>query len=195
MFGPSHKIALDAALASDAFGALAVLSVCLWPFFSQRRTILLIQSAGTLAFALNYLLLDSTTAAITCGVSIVQLTAAALIRRRLWLLAVYAATLPVFLCLVATTWCGVPSALAAGGGLVSSAARLQRSTAAMMALFLCSAPFWVSHDLLTNSGFGLVVDALSIAGNGLGLLRCQCRVNLPQLRRSKIPSRLRCSVS
>ena len=171
MVGAWHSSIIDTHLASDVFGALALAALSFSSLSIERRTILLIQSAGSTAFSLHFLLLGSGTAALTCAVSVLQLAAAALITHRGRLFAFYAALLPLVAWTVAVTWQGLPSVLAAAGALFACAARLQRSIAPMARLSLCGAPLWVAHNFLVGSSFGLALDAVSIAGNSFVCFR------------------------
>jgi len=166
-----HTSPVDISLASDIFGALALAALFLSSLFIERRTILLLQSAGSTALGLHFYWLGSGTAAFTCAISVLQLLAAALITRRDRSLAFYAASLPVLAWTVAATWQGLPSVFAATGALFACAARLQRSTAPMARLSLCGAPLWIAHNLLVGSVFGLALDAVSIVGNSFVYLR------------------------
>ena len=192
MLDLSARMAIDAALVGQALGAVALLCACTWPFCRQRRTMLLVQAAGSAALALYFASLGLATAASTGAVSLVQLLMAALIQRRARLMAAYAATIPVSVWLVAASWHGVPSALATLGAILCSIARLQRETKPMMVVSLFAAPFWVAHNLLTGSAFGLALDALSIAGSIVGLLRLRRRTPLiPERVVPAYPSRYR----
>jgi hypothetical protein len=170
-----HTSIFDARLASDVFGALALAALLLSSLFIERRTILLIQSAGSTAFALHFFLLGSGTAALTCAISVLQLAAAGLIRNRGRLLLFYAALLPLVAWTVAATWQGLPSVLAATGALFACAARLQRSTASLARISLYGAPLWIAHNVLVGSVFGLALDAVSIVGSSFVCLRLSFR--------------------
>jgi hypothetical protein len=161
----------DARFASDVFGALALAALLFSSFFIERRTILLIQSAGSSAFGLHFFLLGSGTAAITCAISVLQLAAAGLIRDRGRLLLLYAALLPLAAWTVAATWQGLPSVLAATGAIFACAARLQRSTASLARISLYGAPLWIAHNVLVGSVFGLALDTVSIVGSSFICLR------------------------
>lgn len=184
------RMAINAALVGQAFGAAALLCACTWPLCRQRRTILLVQAAGSAALALYFASLGSGTAASTGAVSLVQLLMAALIQRRSRLMVAYAATIPLSAWLVAASWHGVPSALATLGAVLCSTARLQRETKPMMIMFLCATPFWVAHNLLTGSAFGLALDVLSVAGSAASLLRL-CQGMLPMSARARPSSHAR----
>lgn len=192
MLDLSARMAIDTALVGQCLGAAALLCACTWPFCRQRRMILLVQAAGSAALALYFASLGSATAASTGAVSLGQLLMAALIQRRSRLAAAYAATIPASAWLIAASWHGLPSALATLGAALCSTARLQRETKSMMIMFLCAAPFWVTHNLLTGSAFGLALDALSIAGNIIGLLRLRRGTPLtPEQARPAYPMRYR----
>lgn len=166
-----HSSLAGNSLASNLFGAMALAALFLSSLFIERRSILLLQSAGSTALGLHFLWLGVGTAAFTCAISVLQLLAAALITRRKYLLAFYAALLPILGWTVAASWHGLPSALAAVGLLFACTAQLQRSTALMARLSLCGAPLWFAHNLIVGSFFGLALDAVSFSGNSLVYLR------------------------
>lgn len=170
MFDLLARTAADTGPIGPMFGVAALLCAFAWPFCRRHRTMLLVQAAGTTALALYFAAQGLTTAASTCAVSLVQLLMAALIQHRGRLLAAYAATVPISVCLIAASWLGIPSAFAAIGAILCSTARLQRNKRPMMLVFLGATPFWVGHNFLTGSGFGLALDGISMIGNGFGLI-------------------------
>ncbi|MBP2278592.1 YgjV family protein [Sphingomonas sp. PL20] len=62
---------------ATAFGCMALLCVISWPFFSDYKKVVQIQSAGAAAFAMYFLMLGSPTAAIACLISCAQLVVSA----------------------------------------------------------------------------------------------------------------------
>jgi len=156
---------------TSLFGFIAVIAVLLWPFFSERKMMILGQSIGTGAFALHFLFLGSVTAAATSCLALVQLLAAPTTpgRWRLWM--IYGASVIILAGLPVVTWGGLPSVLASIGSLLATGARLQRSTTLMRAGFLVSSPFWALHNIMVGSIFGLTVDMVSFASNSLALCR------------------------
>src|SRR3546814_13565273 len=100
---------------ATAFGCVALLCVVSWPFFSDYRTVVKIQSAGAAAFALYFLMLGSPTAAIACVISCSQLLVSASVRDRYVVVCLYGASLIVLSFLSVVTWHGIPSALAFTG--------------------------------------------------------------------------------
>src|SRR3546814_7242233 len=93
---------------------VALLCVVSWPFFSDYRTVVKIQSAGAAAFALYFLMLGSPTAAIACVISCSQLLVSASVRDRYVVVCLYGASLIVLSFLSVVTWHGIPSALEIG---------------------------------------------------------------------------------
>ncbi|QCO00451.1 hypothetical protein D3093_34945 (plasmid) [Azospirillum argentinense] len=81
-----------------------------------------------------------------------------------WCRALYAATVPLLAVLTASTWVGWPSACAAAGMALGTAARWCRSALLLRVLFLLAGACWVVHDILTGSTFGLLADLLCMAG-------------------------------
>src|SRR3546814_311496 len=105
---------------ATAFGCVALLCVVSWPFFSDYRTVVKIQSAGAAAFALYFLMLGSPTAAIACVISCSQLLVSASVRDRYVVVCLYGASLIVLSFLSVVTWHGIPSALAFTGSSLRS---------------------------------------------------------------------------
>lgn len=169
--------------AVSLLGSMAVVTVLVWPLFSDRRMILLIQCIGTSAFALHFLLIGSKTAAVTSCIALVQLLAAAVVRSRLQLWLIYGASGIVLVCATVATWNGLPSILASIGSLLAMVARLQQSTSLMKAGFLISAPFWAMHNFIVGSVFGLTVDVVSTSS----IIAALCRTGLRSSARSKLP--------
>jgi len=154
-----------------AFGCMALLCVISWPFFSDYKKVVKIQSAGAAAFAMYFLILGSPTAAIACLISCVQLIVSASVRDRYVVVRLYGASLIILSFLSIVTWHGIPSALALTGSSLGSLARLQTSTTRMKGLFLLGAPFWLAHNLIVGALFALGTDAVSLASNLANLMR------------------------
>ncbi len=156
---------------ATTLGCVALLCVVSWPFFSDYRTVVKIQSAGAAAFALYFLMLGSPTAAIACLISCAQLVVSASVRDRYVVVRLYGASLIILSFLSVVTWHGIPSALALTGSSLGSLARLQTSTTRMKGLFLLGAPFWLAHNLIVGALFALGTDAVSLASNLANLMR------------------------
>lgn len=147
---------------ANIFGLIGFALIVLWPLLRSRTTLLAGQGASAASFAIHYLLIGAVTGAAMCGLSVLQVAAAWTEQRRWWQRAVYIATMPVLAALSAATWAGWPSACAAAGMALATAARWQRSTAAIRSLFLLAGVCWIAHDLLTRSLFGLGADVLGM---------------------------------
>lgn len=160
-------------------GALAVAVNCSWPLQRSRHAILALQSAAALLFGLHYLLLGSPTAAAICAAGVVQALSAAMIGNRRLRLSVFGATILVSLATTVATFAGVTSVLAQGGGLLSAFGRLQRGTQALRWCFLASEAFWVTHNLLVGSRWGLTSDTLAVTTLVIGLARGGALATLP----------------
>ena len=156
---------------ATAFGCMALLCVISWPFFSDYKKVVQIQSAGAAAFAMYFLMLGSPTAAIACLISCAQLVVSASVRDRYVVVRLYGASLIILSFLSVVTWHGIPSALALTGSSLGSLARLQTSTTRMKGLFLLGAPFWLAHKLIVGALFALGTDAVSLASNLANLMR------------------------
>ena len=152
-------------------GALAVAVNCSWPLQKSRHVILALQTVSALLFGLHYLLLGSPTAAAICAAGVVQAVGAATIANRRLRLSVFGATILVSLATTVATFAGVTSVLAQGGGLWSAYGRLQRGAQAIRWCFLASEAFWVTHNLIVGSTWGLTSDSLAIPTLLIGLWR------------------------
>ncbi|SMD00527.1 YgjV family protein [Novosphingobium sp. B1] len=171
-----------------ALGCLALLCIISWPFFSNYRTVVKIQSAGAAAFALYFLLLGSHTAAMACFISCSQLVISASVRDRYVVTRLYGASLILLVFLSVVTWHGIPSALALTGSSLGSLARLQTSTSRMKGLFLVGAPFWLAHNLMVGALFALGTDLVSLASNLAGLAKFLVRRGASARASNLIPS-------
>ncbi len=170
-FVPLFEPIFDCAKLAALFGFVAVSMVIVWPLFSTRRTVLSIQCLGSTAFSAHFLLMGAETAAITSLIALVQILASTIVRRHslVWIICGASSTLLVLATIA--TWDGLPSILAAIGSLLATVARLQQSTTRMKAGFLISAPFWVTHNFLVSSLFGLTVDVVSTTSLTFALCR------------------------
>ncbi|QCO03310.1 hypothetical protein D3867_13945 [Azospirillum argentinense] len=156
---------------SDLAGAAGFVLVALWPWLSGRRALLAGQGASAAAFALHYLLIGAGTGAVLSGLSVLQVATAWPDDRPQWCRLLYIATVPLLAVLAVSTWAGWPSACAAAGMILATAARWCRSSLLLRTLFLAAGACWVAHDLLTGSTFGLLADLLCMAGLVYGARR------------------------
>lgn len=159
-------------------GAIALACVMSWPHLASYRKAVVVQTLGAGAFALQFASLDAWTASGTSVLACAQLVCAASSADRRLVRAVCASCLLALVALTVVTWEGIPSLLAVCGSTAGSLARLQRSTTRMKLMFLLGAPFWVLHNLSVGAIFALCVDAVSIAGNGISLVRTAKRRGL-----------------
>lgn len=166
--GVQLPVFLDAITPSAWLGAAAVVSGCLWPLCGQRKTMLLFQSTGSVAFALHFFLLGSVTGGVMSSLAVIRICAAALLQRRSMML-VCIMTIPIIAWITVITWEGLSSAFAASAAILAVIAWLQRTPVHTRIVFLCCSGAWVGHDLLVSSTFALIGDALSILCNLIGL--------------------------
>ncbi len=152
-------------------GALAVAVNCSWPLQKSRRVILALQTASALLFGLHYLLLGAPTAAAMNAAGVIQAVSAATLRSRRLRLSVFGATIAAALAVTVATFAGVTSVLAQSGALLSALGRLQRGTQALRLCFLGSEVFWVTHNILVGSRWGLTSDTLAVTTLLIGLWR------------------------
>ena len=152
-------------------GALAVMVNCSWPLQKSRRLILALQSASAMLFGLHYLLLGAPTAAAMNAAGVIQAVSAAMIGNRRLRLGVFGATIAASLATTIATFAGITSVLAQSGALLSALGRLQRAPQAIRWCFLASEVFWVSHNLMVGSRWGLTADTLAVTMLLIGLAR------------------------
>lgn len=156
-------------------GFVALGSSVTWPLLRGRRSILGVQVAGSLLFALHYLLLGAPTAAAMCVMGALQGIALVVLIGRRKRIGAVGATLAVSAAVTALTWTGLPSLLSQMGQLMSAVGRLQMDTQRLRLWFLASVGFWVTHNLMVGSVFGLASDTLSLTSLLLGLWRNRAR--------------------
>jgi Bacterial inner membrane protein len=152
-------------------GALAVAVNCCWPLQRNRRVILGLQCAGSLLFGLHYLLLGAPTAAAMCAAGVMQGASAALISSRRIRVSIFVATIAAGVATTIAMFAGVTSVLAQTGALLSATGRLQRAPQAIRWCFLGSEVFWISHNLMVGSRWGLTSDTLGVTMLLIGLWR------------------------
>ncbi len=152
-------------------GALGVAANGVWPLLRGRRRILSMQMLGTSLFGLHYLLLGANTGAATCVAGVLQGLAATTLENRMARNAVFGVTLAGCAALAAANWSGLPSALALAGLLAATAGRLQRREQSIRLFFLGSEAFWISHNTLVGSSWGLASDTMAVTMLLAGLWR------------------------
>ena len=158
-----------------AAGALGVAANGVWPHLQSRREILAVQVFCSAMFALHYTLLGANTGAAMCAAGALQSLAAATLRGRWALGGVFGATIAATLAMTVATWSGLPSALALAGQSMSALGRLQRREQAIRLAFLGGEAFWISHNLLVGSSWGLTADTMAVTMLLIGLWRGRTR--------------------
>ncbi len=166
-------------------GVLAVLVNTAWPLQRNRRLILALQSASAMLFGVHYLLLGAPTAAAMNAAGVIQAVGAATIGNRRLRGAVFGITIAASLATTIATFAGVTSMLAQSGGLLSALGRLQRAPQAIRWCFLASEVFWVSHNLLVGSRWGLTSDTLAVTMLVIGLARGGAIATLRDILRTR----------
>jgi hypothetical protein len=154
--------AFGGSIAAIIPGALGLLAVLAWPHVRRIEVALTIQISGALAFSVYFAQGASLTAAFCSMVAASQLLVARAVRDRNVVLILFANSAILLAVVTGYTWNGLPSALALTGGLIGTFARMQMSTLGMKKTFLAATPFWLTHNVVTGSGFGLAVDAISV---------------------------------
>lgn len=156
--------------ARNAFGAIGVSAVLIWPHARSFRSAITIQCVGSAGLSTYFGLGGSTTAAASCAIGMAQLVAASMVLDRAKLYAIYLGSLMLLGLCIAQNWEGWPSALVGSGALLSTYARVQSSALRMKQWFLIASPFWLIHNIITANYFALVVDAFSVTSSGWSVL-------------------------
>lgn len=161
---------LELGVARNAFAAVGVGAVLIWPHVRRFRVALVVQCVGAAGLSTYFALGGSTTAAASCAIAMVQLIVSALVGDRRWLYAIYLTSLILLGLCVAANWEGWPSALIGTGTILATYARMQSSASRMKKWFLVGSPFWLTHNIITANYFALLIDALSIVSGGWSVL-------------------------
>lgn len=127
-------------------------------------------SWGEFSFAVYYGLRGAHTASACCGISALQLLAIAALPSKPATQKICAVGAGLQILFAVFTWQGVISLLAIVGAVLGTTARLQTSMSRMKLGFLAAAPFWIAHNLITRSLFGLAVDIVSVSSNLLSIV-------------------------
>jgi hypothetical protein len=153
---------------AEAFGYAGSLLCCLWSFARTRRTMLMVQMAGSACFLLHWLLLGRATAATLTALLLGMAVLALFLdgppdpgRLRLVRGLYVAALLPVAI-LTAATWAGVPSFFAAIGTVIGCYGRWQTDPARHRAILLASSVPWLLHSALLGSVPGVCTDLFGL---------------------------------
>lgn len=163
-------------------GVVALASSVTWPLLRRRRAILVVQVAGSLLFALHYLLLGASTAAAMCIMGAIQGVALVVLIDRRKRIGVVLASMAAAAIVTASTWNGLPSLLSQCGQAMGAIGRLQLDPQRLRLWFLASVAFWCSHNLMVGSVFGLASDTLALSSLLLGLWRNRAAAAEPRLR-------------
>lgn len=156
-------------------GAMAVLVNASWPVLRDRRAILALQCAGATLFGLHYWLLGAPTASAMCAASVIQGVSAVFVGSRVLRLSIFGATILAGLATTVAMFTGLPSMLAQTGALLTATGRLQREPQAIRWCFLAAEVFWISHNILVGSVWGLTSDTLGVTMLVIGLWRGRAR--------------------
>jgi hypothetical protein len=159
----------------DLFGSLGLTLGFIAGLMPRRDRILLASAACAACFGAHYWMLGALTGTAMCVISVAQslvsLHCLGTPGRSGWVPPLFAASTLAAACLTAGTWTGWPSACAAFGTLLATAARLHEAPQTMRLLFLGASSSWAGHNLLVGSVFGLTGDVLTILGLMIALLR------------------------
>ncbi|MCJ2050397.1 YgjV family protein [Methylobacterium sp. J-070] len=165
----------SAAAHLDLFGSLGLGLGFTAGIMPRRDRILLASAACAACFGAHYLTLGALTGTAMCAIAVLQslvsLRCGATPRRESWVTLLFAASTLAAAGLTVATWSGVPSACAALGTLLATAARLHAAPQTMRLLFLGASLCWAGHNFMVGSVFGLTCDVLTILGLAIAGLR------------------------
>ena len=96
---------------------------------------------------------------------------AALIGNRTIRYSIFGATILAGLATTVATFSGLPSICAQTGSLLTATGRLQRAPQTIRWCFLGAEAFWITHNVMVGSPWGLTSDTLGVTMLVLGLWR------------------------
>ena len=143
-------------------GILAMVCLAFSPLFRQRSSVLLAQLGTSAGYGVHYALSGHMTAAVACGLSVIQILLAIPIAARPSLKPLFYLFVPVLVVTATLTWQGPVSAAAAIALAFTTLARLQERTTRLREFMLGAQSAWLVHDLAVWSLPAIAGDAASL---------------------------------
>ncbi len=156
------------AIAAAGFGALCLIS---WPFFPNRRLMLLVQLGIGLGFGAHYALIGAGTAAVANWLSALQVALSLrLPATGCWRWVPASLLIAAMLVAGLLTFAGPSSMCAMAGTVILAIGRMQSDELRLRIWVMAGTIPWLVHDLLVASPIA-VVDAVGIATALFGIWR------------------------
>lgn len=143
-------------------GILAMACLAISPLFKHRTAVLLAQLGTSAGFGAHYALCGIMTAAVSCGLSAVQVLLALPLATRPSLRPLFYLFAPVLVVAAILTWQGLVSAMAVAALAFTTLARMQERTASLRLYMLGAQLAWLAHDLAVWSLPAIAGDVASL---------------------------------
>jgi hypothetical protein len=152
-------------------GTLAMVCLAVSPLFKHRTTVLLAQLGTSAGYGVHYALCGIMTAAVSCGLSAVQVLLAIPLAARPSFKPIFYLFAPVLVVTAMMTWQGPVSATAVAALAFTTLARMQGRTAPLRLYMLGAQLAWLAHDLAVLSLPAIAGDIASLVTGGIMVAR------------------------
>ena len=152
-------------------GTLAMACLAISPLFKHRTAVLIAQLGTSAGYGVHYALCGIATAAISCGLSGIQVLLAIPLASRPSLKPIFCLFAPVLVVTVILTWQGPVSAAAAMALALTTLARMQGRTAPLRLYMLGAQLAWLAHDIAVLSLPAIAGDVASLLTGSIMVAR------------------------
>lgn len=143
-------------------GILAMACLAISPLFKHRTAVLTAQLGTSAGFGAHYALSGITTAAVSCGLSAVQVLLAIPLATRPSFKPVFYLFAPVLVVAAILTWQGPVSGMAAAALAFTTMARMQERTGPLRLYMMGAQLAWLAHDVAVLSLPAIAGDVASL---------------------------------
>lgn len=152
-------------------GILAMVCLTISPLLKNRTAVLVAQLGTSAAFGAHYALYGIMTAAVSCGLSAVQVLLAIPLATRPSFKPLFYLFAPVLVVAAILTWQGPVSAAAVGALAFTTLARMQERTASLRLYMLGAQLAWLAHDIAVWSLPAIAGDVASLLTGAIMVAR------------------------
>lgn len=152
-------------------GILTMVCLTISPLFKNRTAVLLAQLGTSAAFGVHYGLSGILTAAVSCGLSGIQVLLAIPLASRPSFKPLFYLFVPVLVVAAILTWQGPVSAAAVAALASTTLARMQERTAPLRLYMLGAQVAWLAHDVAVMSLPAIAGDVAALATGAIMVAR------------------------
>jgi hypothetical protein len=152
-------------------GILAMACLAISPLFKHRTAVLLAQLGTSAGFGAHYALSGIATAAVSCGLSGIQVLLAIPLATRPSFKPVFYLFAPVLVVAAILTWQGPVSAMAAAALAFATMARMQERTGPLRLYMMGAQLAWLAHDVAVLSLPAIAGDVASLLTGAIMVAR------------------------